>query len=91
MFKIDTTVDTVKTSALAMTDAIQKSKKQIIGTFVTNDSYAKTMNDFVDAQTDYTSKAIVAGFDSAKDFLNITSDYIQGSMKFIQPAPTKSK
>lgn len=91
MFKIDSTMDTVKTSALAMTDTIQKGKKQIIGTFVTNNSYAKTMNEFVDAQTEYTTKAIVAGFDSAKDFFNTTAEYFQDTMKFAQTTTTKSK
>lgn len=90
MFTIDSAIDTVKNGTITMADAIQKGKKQIVKTFVTNESYADTMNDFVDAQTEYTNRAITAGFDSVKNMLNITVDYFNDSLKYTQPIKAKS-
>jgi hypothetical protein len=49
-------------------DAVQKGKKVLINTFVTNETIAKSMNSFVDAQTEYTKKAFKAGSDTAETF-----------------------
>lgn len=91
MFTIDKTLDTVKHGTITMADAIQKSKKQFVKTMVTNDAYAKTMNDFVDAQAEYTNNAINAGFESAKKMLNTTSDMFKESMQMVQNVTKKSK
>jgi hypothetical protein len=47
MFAIDTTIDT-----------IQGAKKEAIKTFVKNEDIAKTLTEYVDAQTAYTKEAI---------------------------------
>lgn len=47
MFTLDTTIDTV-----------QGAKKEAIKTFVKNEEVAKTLNEFVDAQTAYTKEAL---------------------------------
>lgn len=54
MFTLDTTID-----------AIQTSKKTFVNTFVTNKKIADAMNNFVDAQTEYTKKALKTGTDTA--------------------------
>lgn len=54
MFTVDAAIDT-----------IQNSKKQFVKTFVTNEKMAKAMNDFIDAQTEYTKDAVKAGTDTA--------------------------
>ena len=54
MFTIDATIDT-----------IQNSKKQFVKTFVTNEKMAQAMNNFIDAQTEYTKDAVKAGSDTA--------------------------
>lgn len=53
MFTIDTTVD-----------AVQNSKKQMINTFVTNENVKEALNNFVDAQSEYTKAAFKAGQDT---------------------------
>ena len=47
MFTLDTAIDTV-----------QGAKKEAIKTFVKNEDIAKTLTEFVDAQTAYTKEAI---------------------------------
>ena len=89
MFTIENTLDNVKVGTIAIADQIQKGKKQFVTTFVTNKEYADTMNDFVDAQTAYTTTAINAGFDSVKNMLKTTADFMQESTKYMQPAVAK--
>ncbi len=55
-------------------DAIQTSKKIFVDTFVKHEGLAKTMNEFVDAQTEYTKKAIDVGFTTASNMHKIISD-----------------
>lgn len=54
MFTFDTTID-----------AIQTGKKQFVNTFVTNEAVKEALNNFVDAQTQYTKSAFKAGSDTA--------------------------
>ena len=54
MFTADTFIDTVSTA-----------KKQFVSTFVKHEAIAKSMNDFVDAQSKYTKEAAKAGTDVA--------------------------
>ena len=54
MFTFDSTID-----------AVQNSKKQLVNTFVTNESIKETLNSFVDAQTEYTKAAVKTGQDTA--------------------------
>ena len=46
-------------------DMIQTGKKQFVSTFVTNKNIAEAMNRFVDAQTEYTKKALKVSTDTA--------------------------
>ena len=50
MFTFDTVIDTVQTG-----------KKQFVKTFVNNDKIADALNEFIDAQTEYTKKAVDTG------------------------------
>ena len=55
MFALDTTID-----------AVQTAKKTFVNTaFANHEVVAKALNEFVDAQTDYTKKAVKAGTDTA--------------------------
>lgn len=49
----------------AAIDAVQSSKKQFVNTFVTHEGIARSLNQFVDAQTSYTKSAISAGTTAA--------------------------
>jgi hypothetical protein len=53
MFTLDSTIE-----------AVQNSKKQVVSTFVQNEVLAKAFNDFIDAQTDYTRKALKTSTDT---------------------------
>ena len=71
MFTLDTTID-----------AVQTGKKQFVNTFVQNESIAKALNSFIDAQTEYTKKAVKVGTDTASV---LTSEFMKASqeaMKF---------
>jgi hypothetical protein len=39
-------------------DMVQTGKKQFVKTFVTNEKVADALNDFIDAQTEYTKQAV---------------------------------
>lgn len=53
MFTLDATID-----------AVQGAKKQFVSTFVQNEAIAAALNDFVDAQTEYTKKAVKTTMDA---------------------------
>lgn len=65
MFKtfINTTVDT-----------IQSTKKIAIDTFVKHEGLSKSLTDFVDAQTEYTKKAIDAGMNAGTNMYSAVTD-----------------
>jgi hypothetical protein len=71
MFTVDQTVDT-----------IQNGKKQFVKTFVQNETAATAMNEFIDAQAEYTKKAAKAGMDVFTTLAAETSKAVQNSMKF---------
>ena len=54
MFTLDATID-----------AVQTGKKTFVKTFVQNEAIAEALTKFVDAQTDYTKKAVKVGTDTA--------------------------
>ena len=71
MFTVDSTVDTV-----------QGAKKQFVKTFVQNETAATAMNEFIDAQAEYTKKATKVGMDT---FATLTTETVkagQNAMKF---------
>jgi hypothetical protein len=71
MFALDSTIDT-----------IQSGKKMWVNTFVTNKAIAAAMNDFVDAQTEYTKKAVKTGTETATTFSNEITKTLQEIGKF---------
>ena len=50
--------------AFQAVEGIQSAKKQFVSTFVQNKTAAKAMNEFIDAQADYTKKAVAVGMDT---------------------------
>jgi hypothetical protein len=55
-------------------DTIQTSKKIFVDTFVKHEGMAKVMNEFVDAQTEYTKKAIDVGFTTSTNMYKTITD-----------------
>jgi hypothetical protein len=55
-------------------DAIQTSKKIFVDTFVKHEGLAKIMHEFVDAQHEYTKKAIEVGFTTASNMHKTVTD-----------------
>lgn len=45
-------------------DAVQNSKKQFVSMFVNNEKMSQALNNFIDAQTEYTKDAVKAGTDT---------------------------
>lgn len=63
-------------------DAVQTGKKQFVNLFVQNEVVKDAMTKFIDAQSDYTKKAVKVGMDTAT---SLTSEFIkvsQDAMKF---------
>ena len=71
MFTVDATIDTV-----------QGAKKQFVKTFVQNETAATAMNEFIDAQADYTKKAAKVGIDTFTVLASETTKAMQNAMKF---------
>lgn len=71
MFTADTIIDTV-----------QNGKKQFVKTFVQNEAAATAMNNFIDAQADYTKKAAKVGFDTFATLSTEMVKSIQNAAKF---------
>ena len=65
MFTLDATIDT-----------IQGAKKQFVSTFVQNEVVAKALNEFVDAQSEYTKKAMKTTMDAAT---RVTQEVVRGA------------
>jgi len=70
MFFIDSTID-----------AIQTGKKTFVNTFVLNKDVAAALNDFVDAQSDYTKKAAKAGTDTMTTLISESVKAAQSATK----------
>ena len=71
MFTLDATID-----------AVQTGKKQFVNTFVTNESIKTALNEFVDAQAEYTKKAVKVSTDA---FTKVAQEAVKASqeaMKF---------
>lgn len=72
-------------------DAIHGAKKQFITTFVQHDGLAKVLNNFVDAQAQYTKSAIDAGIKMSAGTVEILTDrtpFVDMAQKFSQYFPT---
>jgi hypothetical protein len=58
----------------AVVDAVQTGKKTWINTFVTNEKVKDALTGFVEAQSEYTKKALKAGTDT---FTQVTSEAVK--------------
>jgi len=75
MFTLDATIDD-----------IQNSKKTFVNTFVKHEAIAKALNNFVDAQADYTKKAAKVGMDTATVLMQESVKSTQAAYKTAQEA-----
>lgn len=66
----------------AMIDAVQNGKKQFVKTFVQNEAAARAMNEFIDAQADYTKKAAKVGLDTFTTLSTEAVKTAQNATKF---------
>lgn len=71
MFTIDATID-----------AVQNGKKQFVKTFVQNEAAATAMNEFIEAQAEYTKKAAKVGMDTFTVLASETTKAMQNATKF---------
>lgn len=71
MFTLDATID-----------AIQNGKKQFVNTFVQNESVKEALVKFVDAQSEYTKKAVKVGIDTATTLGQEVAKMAQEATKF---------
>ena len=64
----------IKTLINSAVDTIQTSKKMFVDTFVKHEELAKSLNEFVDTQTDYTKQAIDASVKAGTNVYNTLTD-----------------
>jgi hypothetical protein len=69
-------------TADAIIDTVQHGKKQFVKTFVQNEAAATAMNNFIDAQADYTKKATKVGMDTFATLSTELVKSIQDAAKF---------
>ena len=71
MFTLDATID-----------AVQTGKKTFVNTFVQNEGVKEAMIKFIDAQADYTKKAVKAGTDAVTTIASESVKAAQEVSKF---------
>ena len=71
MFTLDPVIDTVQTG-----------KKTFVQTFVSNENVAKALNSFIDAQTEYTKKAVKVATDTATVLTQESVKAVENAVKF---------
>ena len=71
MFTLDATID-----------AVQTGKKTFVNTFVQHEGVKEAMIKFIDAQADYTKKAVKAGTDAVTTVASESVKAIQEVSKF---------
>ena len=69
-------------TADATIDAVQTAKKTFVNTFVTNEAVKSALINFVDAQAEYTKKAVKAGSDTATTLVSESIKAYQDATKF---------
>jgi hypothetical protein len=69
-------------TADSIIDTVQTGKKTFVNTFVTNDAVKEALISFVDAQSDYTKKAVKAGTDAFTTVAKETVTTVQNATKF---------
>lgn len=90
-------------TADAMIDTVQGTKKTVVNTFVQNEVVKDSLIKFIDAQADYTKKAVKVGMDTMTTLTSeavkagqeaMKFDYVkfgEGVMKAYNTTATKSK
>lgn len=84
---IKTTIKTLVESCLSTTvDTVQTAKKIAVDTFVKHEGLSQTLTDFVDAQTEYTKKAIDTGMKTGTNVYNVitTKAFYTDTAKAVQ-------
>ncbi len=71
MFTLDATID-----------AVQNGKKQFVNAFVQNEAVKDALIKFVDAQAEYTKKAVKVGMDTATALSKESVKLAQDATKF---------
>ena len=71
MFTLDPVIDTVQTG-----------KKTFVQTFVSNENVAKALNSFIDAQTEYTKKAVKVATDTSTVLAQESVKAVESAVKF---------
>lgn len=66
----------------AVIDAVQSSKKTAVNTFVTNEAVKTALNQFIDAQSEYTKNAARVGYDTFSVLTKESVSAIQNATKF---------
>ena len=76
----------IKTYINTAIDTIQTSKKMFVDTFVKHEALAKSLNEFVDTQTDYTKKAFDASVETGSEVYKTLTDksFYTDAMKTVQ-------
>jgi hypothetical protein len=69
-------------TADAIIDTVQTGKKQFVKTFVQNEAAATAMNEFIDAQAEYTKKAAKVGMDTFTTLSTEMVKSVQNASKF---------
>lgn len=69
-------------TADAIIDTVQNGKKTFVKTFVQNETAAQAMNNFIDAQAEYTKKAAKVGMDTMTTLGTEMVKATQNAMKF---------
>ena len=69
-------------TADAIIDTVQTGKKTFVSAFVTNEKVKDAMIDFIDAQADYTKKAVKVTTDTATTVASETVKQAQEALKF---------
>ena len=81
----------IKTLIHTTVDTIQTSKKMFVDTFVKHEGLAKSFNEFVDAQTNYTKEAIDVSIKTGTNVYNTVTDkaFYTEALKTAQDAVTQ--
>ena len=81
----------IKTLIHSTVDTIQSSKKMFVDTFVKHEGLAKSLNEFVDAQTDQTKQAFDVSYKTGTEVYKTVTDksFYTDALKAAQDAATK--
>jgi hypothetical protein len=73
----------INTIPFFMMDAVQSTKKNLVNTFVTNNDIKKLLNEFIDAQTEYTKKSYANTIDTGVAIYSVMTnkEFFNNTMK----------